>query len=75
MNGELCIKPQAWISTSERFPEDNKEVLVLIRYGGNVKDQLAMMYREEGLWYPVGNRTVFNHGKYITHWLDGLQLP
>ena len=51
---------QRWIPVSERFPEDDEDVLVWVN--GTHRD---MAYRDEGVWYDEEH----NHLKNITHWM------
>lgn len=66
------MKHPNWVSVDIKLPEDNKQVLVCLTYSGS-KD-IAMMYRDMGFWHFVGSNSVYN-GKYLTHWLDNLELP
>lgn len=66
-----------WVSTKERKPQDDSQHIVLIDYRKIKKDfgyDYDIMYYKDGEWRHVGNN-VSNKGKYVTMWLDGLQVP
>lgn len=69
------MKPVNWISTEERLPEENRNVVVLLDYTTPVNGKsvdfkdIALMYRKNETWYFRGSNTEY-HGKYITYWLD-----
>lgn len=64
-----------WVSTKEKLPEEDMEVLVYIKYEGKFKcPHICMMYRTDNQWHFSGSNTIYN-GKYIKYWLDDLNAP
>ncbi|EJK1790929.1 DUF551 domain-containing protein [Escherichia coli] len=75
--GNSPVTPDGWISCSERMPEKNQSVLILVNFDSSLVEPLICSARYTGITFRRGDVTIKPGDgiEQVTHWMPLPEPP